>query len=51
MSLAALFLGERRGPPQLGGAALILGAVLLQNLGTLRKLARRGGGVPGPAHS
>jgi drug/metabolite transporter (DMT)-like permease len=46
MSLAAAFLGERLGPRQLGGAALILGAVLLQNLGALRKLARRGGGVP-----
>jgi drug/metabolite transporter (DMT)-like permease len=46
MTLAAVFLGERLGPRQLGGAALILGAVLLQNLGALRKMARRGGGVP-----
>ena len=46
MTLAAAFLGERLGPRQLGGAALILGAVVLQNLGALRKLARRGGGVP-----
>jgi drug/metabolite transporter (DMT)-like permease len=46
MALAAAFLGERLGPRQLGGAALILGAVLLQNLGALRRLAERGGGVP-----
>ena len=49
MALAAVFLREHLGPRQLGGAALILGAVLLQNLGALRKLARRGGGVPGSA--
>ena len=46
MGLAAAFLGERLGPRQLGGAALILGAVLLQNLAALRRLAQRGGGVP-----
>jgi drug/metabolite transporter (DMT)-like permease len=31
MALAMLFLGERPGPLQLGGATLILGAVVLQN--------------------
>ncbi len=46
LALAAAFLGEHLGPRQLGGAALILGAVVLQNLGVLRKLAQRGGGVP-----
>jgi drug/metabolite transporter (DMT)-like permease len=34
--LSALFLGERLGPRQLAGAGLILGAVVLQNLGLLR---------------
>ncbi|HEY6548934.1 MAG TPA: DMT family transporter [Vicinamibacteria bacterium] len=46
LSLAALFLGEALGPRSLAGAALIVGAVVLQNLGTLQRLARRGGGVP-----
>ena len=46
MALAAAFLGEHLGPRKLGGAALILGAVVFQNLGALRRLARRGGGVP-----
>jgi drug/metabolite transporter (DMT)-like permease len=36
--LAALFLGEALGPRQLGGAALILGAVGLQNLVALRRV-------------
>jgi drug/metabolite transporter (DMT)-like permease len=48
MALAALFLGEHLGPRQLGGAALILGAVVFQNLGALRRLAQRGGGAPSP---
>jgi drug/metabolite transporter (DMT)-like permease len=46
MGLAAVFLGEALGPRQIGGAALILGAVVFQNLAALRRLARRGGGVP-----
>jgi len=40
MALAMIFLGERPGPPQLAGATLILGAVVLQNsrqLGTALK--------------
>ena len=44
--LAAAFLGEALGPRQLLGASLILGAVVLQNLGTLRRLARHAG-LPG----
>jgi drug/metabolite transporter (DMT)-like permease len=51
LSLAAVFLGEALGPRQIGGAALILAAVVFQNLGTLRRLARRvapaGGGPAG----
>ena len=39
--LAFLFLGERLGPRQWAGAALILGAVLLQNLGRRFSLDRR----------
>ena len=35
--LAFLFLGERLGPWQWAGAALILGAVAFQNLGALRR--------------
>lgn len=46
LCLAALFLGEHLGPRQLAGAALILGAVVLQNLGLLRRLAQRAGGAP-----
>jgi drug/metabolite transporter (DMT)-like permease len=45
--LAFLFLGERLGPAQWAGAALILGAVAFQNIGVLRRamisLASRGG--------
>jgi len=41
--LAALFLGEELGTRSLVGAALILGAVVLQNLATLRRLAQRSG--------
>jgi drug/metabolite transporter (DMT)-like permease len=48
LTLAALFLGEELGPRSLLGAALIVGAVVLQNLGTLRRLARRGGAPAGP---
>jgi drug/metabolite transporter (DMT)-like permease len=44
LTLAAVFLGEALGVRQLLGASLILGAVVLQNLGTLRRLARRAGG-------
>jgi drug/metabolite transporter (DMT)-like permease len=44
LTLAALFLGESLGPRSLAGAGLIVGAVVLQNLGTLRRLARRAGG-------
>jgi drug/metabolite transporter (DMT)-like permease len=39
--LAFLFLGERLGPRQWAGAVLILGAVLLQNLGRRFSLDRR----------
>jgi drug/metabolite transporter (DMT)-like permease len=38
--LAALFLHERIGPRQWAGGALILGGVLLQNLGALRRMRR-----------
>jgi len=38
--LAAAFLGERLGRWQWLGAALILGAVALQSVGALRRLAR-----------
>jgi drug/metabolite transporter (DMT)-like permease len=40
--LAFLFLGERLGPAQWAGAALILGAVALQNIGVLRRAMMRG---------
>ncbi len=39
--LAFLFLGERLGPRQWAGAVLILGAVLLQNLGRRFRVDRR----------
>jgi drug/metabolite transporter (DMT)-like permease len=39
--LAFLFLGERLGPLQWAGAALILGAVALQNIGVLRRAMMR----------
>jgi drug/metabolite transporter (DMT)-like permease len=39
--LAFLFLGERLGPAQWAGAALILGAVALQNAGVLRRAMMR----------
>lgn len=39
--LAFLFLGERLGPAQWAGAALILGAVALQNIGALRRAMMR----------
>ena len=39
--LAFLFLGERLGPVQWAGAALILGAVAFQNLGALRRAMMR----------
>jgi drug/metabolite transporter (DMT)-like permease len=39
--LAFLFLGERLGPEQWAGAALILGAVALQNIGALRRAMMR----------
>jgi len=35
--LAFLLLGERLGPRQWAGAGLILGAVVFQNLGVLRR--------------
>jgi drug/metabolite transporter (DMT)-like permease len=38
MGLAVLVLGERLGPRQWAGALLILGAVVFQNLATLRRL-------------
>jgi drug/metabolite transporter (DMT)-like permease len=38
--LAFVLLGERLGPLQWLGAVLILGAVALQNLGALRRVAR-----------
>jgi drug/metabolite transporter (DMT)-like permease len=41
LMLAAGLLGERIGPRQLAGAVLILSAVVFQNLGVLRRLARR----------
>jgi drug/metabolite transporter (DMT)-like permease len=47
--LAAIFLGEALGLRSLAGAALILTAVVLQNLGTLRRMAGRGGGAPPPS--
>jgi drug/metabolite transporter (DMT)-like permease len=43
--LAAVFLGEVLGPRQIAGAALILGAVVFQNLGVLRRMARAAGGA------
>jgi drug/metabolite transporter (DMT)-like permease len=46
LGLAAVFLGEKLGPRALAGASLILTAVVLQNLATLRRLAQRGGGLP-----
>jgi drug/metabolite transporter (DMT)-like permease len=46
LSLAALFLGEKLGPRQVVGATLILGAVVFQNLGVLRRMAQRAGGAP-----
>jgi len=48
MALSLTLLGERLGPRQWLGAALILGGVVLQNLGALRPLARTapgGGGM------
>jgi len=39
--LAFLFLGERLGPAQWAGAALILGAVALQNIGVVRRAMMR----------
>ena len=39
LGLAAVLLGEHIGPRQLAGASLILGAVLFQSLGALRRLA------------
>jgi drug/metabolite transporter (DMT)-like permease len=39
--LAAVLLGERLGPLQWAGAALILGAVAFQNAPALRRVARR----------
>jgi len=41
LALAFVFLGERLGPRQWAGAALILGAVVLQNLGRRFSLDRR----------
>ncbi|HSD29837.1 MAG TPA: DMT family transporter [Vicinamibacteria bacterium] len=41
LALAFLFLGERLGPAQWAGAALILGAVAFQNLGALRRAMMR----------
>jgi drug/metabolite transporter (DMT)-like permease len=50
ISLAAAVLHERIGPRQWAGGALILGGVLLQNLGALRRMGRagRGGSVSRP---
>jgi drug/metabolite transporter (DMT)-like permease len=48
LTLAATFLGEKLGPRALAGAALILGAVVLQNLGMLQRLARRRSRSPRP---
>jgi drug/metabolite transporter (DMT)-like permease len=45
--LAFLLLGERLGPRQWAGAGLILGAVVLQNLGVLRR-AMMGGSARRP---
>jgi len=42
ITLAAAFLHERIGPRQWAGGALILGGVLLQNLGALRRMGRLG---------
>jgi drug/metabolite transporter (DMT)-like permease len=47
MALSLTLLGERLGPRQWLGAALILGAVVLQNLGALRPLARAAAGGNG----
>jgi drug/metabolite transporter (DMT)-like permease len=44
--LAALFLGEALGPWQWTGAALILAAVILQNIGPLRPSPRLAGEAP-----
>ena len=52
MALSLLLLGERLGPRQWAGAALILGAVAFQNLGAVRPFARRrppAGGSEGAA--
>jgi drug/metabolite transporter (DMT)-like permease len=42
ITLAAAFLQERIGPRQWAGGALILGGVLLQNLGALRRMGAHG---------
>ncbi len=47
MALSLTLLGERLGPRQWLGAALILGAVVLQNLGALRSLAGTAAGGKG----
>ena len=41
LALAYAFLGERLGPRQAAGALLILGAVVLQNLGRWRRVERQ----------
>ena len=41
LALAFLFLGERLGPAQWAGAALILGAVAFQSLGVVRRAMMR----------
>jgi len=41
LALAYAFLGERLGPRQWAGAVLILGGVVLQNLGRLRRVEPR----------
>jgi drug/metabolite transporter (DMT)-like permease len=41
LGLAYTFLGERLGPRQAAGAVLILGAVVLQNLGQWRRVERQ----------
>jgi drug/metabolite transporter (DMT)-like permease len=48
IALAAAFLRERIGPRQWVGGSLILGGVLLQNLGALRRMGGGGAAVSRP---
>jgi drug/metabolite transporter (DMT)-like permease len=50
IGLAAAFLHERIGPRQWIGGALILGGVLLPNLGALRRMSAGRARVSRPDH-